>query len=178
MHAVSVMSFLLASEAAAFGINTNLLETNIINIAIVLALLIYAGRGFLGGVLSQRRQAIESAIVDTERRSQEAAEKLAEQQQKLAQAQAESARLIAQAKDDAAGVREAILAGVDEDIARLREAAEREIDSERDRILLQLRQQVAEKTLARVMAYFEGGLSDSVQEELIDRSIDLLGAKS
>jgi F-type H+-transporting ATPase subunit b len=39
---------LLASEAvehSGFGLNTDILETNVINLVIVIGLLIYAGRG-------------------------------------------------------------------------------------------------------------------------------------
>jgi F-type H+-transporting ATPase subunit b len=104
--------FLLASEAGeteGFGINTNILETNIINIVIILAFLIYAGRGFIGNILSTRLQTIESAITDAEKRKQESIEKLSDQQEKLAQAQSERDRIIAQAQVDAKVARESIL---------------------------------------------------------------------
>lgn len=172
--------FLLASEAgeaSGFGFNSNILETNAINIAILLGGLIYAGRGFLGKILSQRLETIETAIVDAEKRKREAIEQLADRQEKLAQAQAECERIRAAAEIDAKAAGEAILAGVGADIERLREAATQEIATEQERAIVQLRQQVADKALAEVRAYFDRGLSDSAQQQLIDRSIELLGAK-
>lgn len=170
---------LLASEAvehSGFGFNSNILETNLINIVIVLGLLIYAGRGFLGKILSARLESIQSAIAEAEKRQKEANDKLALQQEKLAQAQVEAANLRKQAEADAQKAADSILATVDADIARLREAAEQEIVTEQERVIIQLRQQVAEKSLASVQAYFDRGLSESVQAELIDRSIALLSS--
>ena len=81
-----------------------------------------------------------------------------------------------QAEADAKQATHAILATVDADIARLREAADQEISTEQDRVIVQLRQQVAEKALANVQSYFDRGLSESTQVELIDRSIALLSS--
>lgn len=171
--------FLLASEAtehSGFGINSDILETNVINLAIVVALLVYAGRGFLGKLLSQRLNAIESAISEAEQRQKTAESQLAIQQQNLAQAQVECDRLKAQAEADAKTAKEAILASVAADIERPKAAAGQEIASEQERVLVQLRSSVVEKALVNARAYFDRGLSEDVQRELIDRSITLLGS--
>ncbi|MDX2254029.1 MAG: F0F1 ATP synthase subunit B [Pseudanabaenaceae cyanobacterium bins.39] len=170
---------LLASEAGehtGFGINTDILETNLINLVIVIGLLIYAGKGFLGKILSARLESIQSAIADAEKRQKEASEKLVLQQEKLAQAKTEAENLRKQAEADAQHAADAILATIEADIARLREAADQEIATEQERVIVQLRQQVAEKSLASVQAYFDRGLSESTQVELIDRSIALLSS--
>jgi F-type H+-transporting ATPase subunit b len=171
---------LLATEAAeghGFGINTDIFETNVVNLLIVLALLVYAGRGFIGNILSSRLKTIESALNEAEQRQQEAAGLLAKQQESLAQAQAEAVRIRQQAEVDAQKAGDAILATIDEDIAKLRTAADAEIATEQERIILQLRQQVAQKALTKVNQYFDQGLSDDVQRELVERSIAMLSAK-
>jgi F-type H+-transporting ATPase subunit b len=160
---------LLASEAvehSGFGINSDILETNLINLVIVIGLLIYAGRGFLGKILSARLESIQSAIADAEKRQKDASDKLALQQGKLAQAKTEADNLRKQAEADAKHAADVILATVDADIARLREAADQEISTEQD----------AEKALASVQSYFDRGLSEDTQIELIDRSIALLSS--
>jgi F-type H+-transporting ATPase subunit b len=170
---------LLASEAgesSGIGFNTDILETNVINLVIVVAFLVYAGRGFIGKILSARLESIQSAIADAEKRQKTASEKLTVQQGRLAQAKTESDNLRKQAEVDAKHAADLILATVDADIARLREAAEQEISTEQDRVIVQLRQQVAEKALASVQSYFDRGLSESTQIELIDRSIALLSS--
>ncbi|MFM7601640.1 MAG: F0F1 ATP synthase subunit B [Pseudanabaena sp.] len=170
---------LLASEAgesSGIGFNTDILETNVINLVIVIAFLVYAGRGFLGKILSNRLESIQSAIGDAEKRQKEATDKLAVQQGKLAQAKTEAENLRKQAETDAKNAADLILATVDADITRLREAADQEIATEQERVIVQLRQQVADKALANVQAYFDRGLSESTQVELIDRSIALLSS--
>ena len=171
------MSIYLAAEAIGshegFGLNPNILETNLINIVIILALLVYFGRGILGNILSQRLNKIQTAISDAEQRQAKAAEQLAIQQEKLTQTQAECDRLLAQARADAEKVRTQILAGVAADIEKLKLAAQREIDTERDRAIAQLREQVVAKSLSKVNEYFSHGLSDAVQAQLIDRSLNL-----
>jgi F-type H+-transporting ATPase subunit b len=172
--------FLLASEAgeaSGFGINFDIFGTNLINILILLGLVVYAGRGFVDKILSQRLEVIETAINDAEKRKREAVEQLADQQEKLAQARSECDRIKSAAQADAKAASEAILATVAADIERLREASAREIATEQERAIVQLRQQVAEKALAGVRAHFDRGLSDSVQQQLVNRSIELLGAK-
>ncbi len=175
---MSINLFLLASEAAnehsGFGINKDIFSTNLINILIILGVLIYAGRGFLGKVLSQRLETIQTAIQDAEKRKQQAVAKLAEQQQKLTQAQVEADRLKAQAEADAKTASAAILATVDADIERLKASAAQELATEQEKVIIQLRQQVSQKALAQVNAYFGRGLSDSAQQQLVDRSIALL----
>lgn len=165
-----------AGEASGIGLNTDILETNVINLVIVVAFLIYAGRGFIGKILSSRLESIQSAITDAEKRQNEATSKLAVQQEKLVQAQAEAEKLRQQAEIDAKHAADLILATVDADISRLREAAEQEISTEQDRVIVQLRQQVAEKALVSVQSYFDRGLSESTQIALIDRSIALLSS--
>ncbi len=170
---------LLASEAgesSGIGFNTDILETNVINLVIVVAFLVYAGRGFLGKILSARLESIQSSISDAEKRQKEATDKLAVQQGKLAQAKTEADNLRKQAETDAKSAADLILATVDADIARLRESADQEIATEQERVIVQLRQQVADKALANVQAYFDRGLSESTQIELIDRSIALLSS--
>jgi F-type H+-transporting ATPase subunit b len=171
------MNFLLlatAEESGAIALNPDILETNLINLLIVLVILFYAGRSFLGKVLTQRRAAIESAIQEATQRQQRAAEALADEQKKLAETQRECDRLRQQAEADAQKARETILAGIAADIEKLKAAANLEIATEQERVLTQLRQQVAEKALAEVRAYFARGLSDDQARTLIDRSIALL----
>jgi F-type H+-transporting ATPase subunit b len=175
--------FLVATEVvehSGFGINTDIFQTNLINIVIILAVLIYAGRGFLGKILSQRLEGIETAIKDAEARKLKAADQLVDKQQKLAEVQAECDRLRSQAEADAHKASAVILATIAEDIERLKVSAAQELESEQERVIIQLRQQVVQKALAQVSVYFDQGLSETTQQELVDRSISLLvsgGAK-
>ncbi len=175
---------LLGSEAAeavgegGFGINFDILETNLINLSIVIAVVVYFGRKFLGKILGDRTAAIEAQIKEVEQRKQSAASALASQQQKLAQAQAEAAKIRASAEEGAKLAREAILVKADQDVARMRETAAQELGSEQERVINELRQRIALMAMQRAEGELPGRLNDDLQQRLVDRSIALLGGGS
>lgn len=169
---------LLATEASTeggFGLNFDILETNLINLSIVIGLLFYFGRGFLGNILGERRSAIEEAIKDAETRQKDAAAALAEQQQKLTQAQAEAERIRSAAEANAIGAKEAILAQAAQEVERMKATAGQELEAERERAIAQLRSTVVSLALAKVEGELKTSLDDNAQNHLIDRSIALLG---
>jgi F-type H+-transporting ATPase subunit b len=75
---------LLANEG--FSLNTDILETGLINNLALLAILIYTGRDFLGSLLEERRTTIIKGVQDAEDRLNEAQKRLAEAQKQLNQA--------------------------------------------------------------------------------------------
>jgi len=160
------------------GLNFDLLETNLINLVIIIGVLVYFGRGVLGKSLSDRRTQIETAIQEAEARKQSAAAALADQQQKLAQAQTEAARLRAAAEESAKAAKEAILAQSEQDIQRMREAAVQDLNTQQERIFNELRQRTAALALEQVESRLRSGLGYEAQQQLIDRSIAMLGGGS
>jgi F-type H+-transporting ATPase subunit b len=68
------------------SLNTDILETGLINILALLAILIYTGRDFLGSLLEERRTTIVKGVQDAEDRLNEAQKRLAEAQKQLNQA--------------------------------------------------------------------------------------------
>jgi F-type H+-transporting ATPase subunit b len=75
---------LLANES--ISLNTNILETGVINIIALLAILIYTGRDFLGSLLEERRTTIIKGVQDAEDRLNESQKRLIEAQKQLNQA--------------------------------------------------------------------------------------------
>lgn len=168
---------LLATEAGSrgIGINTNILETNLINLGILIVVLVYFGRGFLGKILNERRSTIQEAIKEAEQRQQQAQASLAEQQQKLTVAQTDAQRILAEAEERAKTVRDSILAKATEDVERMKATASAELDSDRERVISQLRSQIATQAIELAESQLKQHLNDNVQERLIDQSLALLG---
>lgn len=167
-----------AVESGGFGLNFNLLETNLINLSIIIGVLFYFGRKVLGNILGERRSRIEEEIREAEKRQKDAAAALADAQQKLAQAQAEAERIRAEAETSAKTAREAILAQAARDVERLKESAAQDLDTARDRAIAELRERVAAMAIQRVESQLRGHLDDSAQQQLIDRSIANVGGGS
>lgn len=82
-----VTSFILSHETESININTNIFETNLINIVILLVVLVYFLGSFLKENLSSRQEQIISSIQNGEKRLNEAKERLAEAKAQWAQAQ-------------------------------------------------------------------------------------------
>lgn len=177
---ISHQAFLLASETEShgFGLNLDLLETNIVNLAIIIGVLLYFGRGVIGKTLGDRRAAIETAIKEAEDRKKAAASSLAEEQQKLAQAQTEAARIREAAEQSAEKARAAILAEMEEELVRMRQSASQDITTQQDRVMRELRERIAALALAKAEERLQTGLNQDAQYQLLDQSIASLGGRS
>ncbi len=166
-----------AAGEGGFGLNTNILQTNLINLAIIISVLVIFGRKVLGSTLKERRIRIETAIKSAEQRLKEAQGALADQQRKLAQAQAEAEKIKQVAAENANKAREAILAQAGTDIERMKETAVADLNSEREKAIAQLRQRVIAMALQKVESELQTGIADDAQHTLLDRGIALLGGK-
>ena len=78
--------FILLAEEEGIGLNLDILETGLLNILALLAILIYAGRDFLGSLLEERKTAIVQSVQDAEDRLNEAQKRLDEAKKQLDQA--------------------------------------------------------------------------------------------
>lgn len=65
-----------------------------------------------------------------------------------------------------------------QDIERMRATAAQDITAQQERIIRELRQRIAALALERAEGQLKSGLNDSTQQQLIDRSIAMLGGRS
>jgi F-type H+-transporting ATPase subunit b len=78
--------FTLLAEHEGIGLNLDILETGLLNIIALLAILFFTGRDFLGSVLEERKTTIVKSVQDAEDRLNEAQKRLKEAQKQLSQA--------------------------------------------------------------------------------------------
>jgi len=165
---------LLASHGG-FGLNFNPFETNIINLAIVIAGLVWFLRGFLGGILERRRAAILTDLRDAETRLTSATTALADAQKGLADAQKKAEQIIADGKARADAIRLESEQRTIEEIARMKQAASSDLANEASRVSNQLRRDTALKAIEKALASLPVKLDETAQANLIDQSIQSLG---
>ena len=77
--------FTLLAEHEGIGLNLDILETGLLNIITLVAILIYAGRDFLGSLLEERKTTIVKGVQDAEDRLNEAQKRLSEAEKQLNQ---------------------------------------------------------------------------------------------
>ena len=78
--------FTLLAEHESIGLNLDILETGLLNILALLAILVYTGRDFLGSLLEERKTTIVKGVQDAEDRLNESQNRLAEAKKQLEQA--------------------------------------------------------------------------------------------
>lgn len=157
------------------GLAANILEANLVNLLIVIGLLVYFGRGFLGKILSERRNDIKAALKEAEERRQKAAAALADEQQKLAQAQQEAARIRTAAEERAVAVKASLLAEAEVEVQRMKEGLSQDLNAERERAIADLRQRVSTLALQKAESELPSRMTDELQTNIINRSIAMIG---
>lgn len=77
--------FILLAKHDGISLNTDILETGLINIVALVAILVYTGQDFLGSSLKERRTTIIKSIQDAESRLYQAQKRLDEAKKQLSQ---------------------------------------------------------------------------------------------
>ena len=167
--------WLLGSHGGGFGLNLNLFDTNIINLAIVIAGLVWFLKGFLGGILERRRANILAELKDAEDRLAAATASLADVQKGLSESQARAEKIRADGVVRAQAIRLESERRTVEEMARIKQESASNLDAEASRVMAQLRREAARLAIEKALASLPGRLDATTQARLIDQSIQSLG---
>ncbi len=151
--------FTLLAEHEGIGLNTDILETGLINILALVAILIYTGRDFLGSLLEERRTTIVKGVQDAEDRLSEAQKRLAEAQKQLNQANL----VISEIKNETVSTKKLLLESdafqAKKDLTIRFERALATFRSKERQIFIEIKQQiialVLQRTVSRVQETFK-----------------------
>lgn len=149
------------------GINLGFLIVQIINFLIIMLVLKVWVYSPLQRALTKRRETIEKGLEDARiaAEARENAEKDAAEI--LAEAQTNAAQVIREAKEKAELAARDVRADVEADIAKTRQDALVEIDHERERVLGELRSNVASLAIAAAQKLIGEALDEKRQHELV-----------
>jgi F-type H+-transporting ATPase subunit b len=170
------MTIPLLSTHGGFGLNLNPFETNIINLAVVIAGLVYFLRGFLGGLLERRRSAILSDLQDAEQRLADATAALDNAQAELADARARAERIRSDAQTRSLAIRQDGELRTVEEMARLKQSSSADLAAEASRVSKVLQRETARLAIEKALGSIQGKLDGKLQAQLLDQSIKSLGA--
>jgi len=158
-----------------FGLNFNLFETNIINWAVVIFGLYKFLPNFLGGMLERRRNSILADLDDAEKRLHEATSSLNQAKQDLATAEEKAQKIISDGKSRAEAIRLESEKRTVEEMARIKQGAASDLNSEASRVSAQLRREAAKLAIQKALAALPGKLDGNAQAKLITQSIKTMG---
>ena len=153
------------------NLNFNPLETNLVNLAIVIGVLFWFLRGFLGGILERRRSAILQDLQDAEARLKTASEELTKAQSELAAAQQKAEQIRINGQKRAAAIRAEGEKRTISVMAAIKQGAAADADAEASRIKDALRREAAMAAIDKVLIDLPGRLDDAAQSRLIDSTI-------
>lgn len=165
------------SHHKGFGVNTDILDTNIINLAILLYLLVYVGRQAISSLLSNRQQKVLTSIQEAEERLQQADQRLNEAQKQLSQTKVVIDQIHKEAENTAQQVRESTFAQGKVDIERLVASGKASIANAETQVKKKLQKQVASSALGRVSDQLREEMTKESQLKIIDDNIAQLGGK-
>jgi F-type H+-transporting ATPase subunit b len=158
-----------------FGINTNLFETNIINLSVVIGVLVYFGGDILKSLLANRREMILKSITDAEERYADAIAKLNDAKEQLNVANTKAEEIRAQGLVTASKGTANLLARAEEDIKRLEEAKQATIRFEEEKAVNQVCERVSRLALEQAVTKVKKRMDANLQQRVVDLNIALLG---
>ena len=153
------------------SLNFNPLETNLVNLVIVISLLVWFLRGFLGGILESRRAAILQDLQDAESRLKTATDELSKAQSELAAAQQKAEKIRADGQARAEGIRAEGEKRTISVMAAIKAGADADAEADAARIKDTLRREAALAAIDKVLTELPGRLDEKTQAKLIDSTI-------
>ena len=165
----------LIAEHTKIGLNTDILETGLLNIIALLVILVYAGRDFLGSVLEERRETIAKSVRDAEDRLAEAQNRLTEAKKQLNQANL----IISDIKTETVSLKRTLLQA---DVSRAKSDLKVRFDrglatfrSKERQIFLEIKQQIVDLVLQQTVTRAKETFKPEDRAiVLIDETIDKL----
>ena len=165
--------FTFASEG--FGLNLNLFETNIINLAVVIFGLYKFLPGFLGKILEKRRTTILTDLKDAEERLSQAKNSLSKAKDELASAKQKAEKIRNDCKSRAEAIRLESEKRTVEEMARIKQGAVSDLTAEAARVTSQLRKEAAELAIEKALAMLPKKLDSKTQDDFLKQSIKNIG---
>ena len=166
-------SLILATEG--FGLNLNIFETNIINLAVVVFGLYKLLTGFLGKILEKRRTSILTDLKDAEERLNQAKNSLSKAKEELASAKQKAEKIRNDCKARAEAIRLESEKRTVEEMARIKQGAASDLNAEAARVTSQLRKEAAELAIEKALAMLPKKLDSNAQDDFLKQSIKNIG---
>nr|YP_009692066.1 ATP synthase CF0 subunit I [Microrhizoidea pickettheapsiorum]QEG77699.1 ATP synthase CF0 subunit I [Microrhizoidea pickettheapsiorum] len=122
-----------------FGINTNILETNVINLAVVISVLFFLGKDVLSSLLEERKKKIVQSLNDVEIRFQEAQAKCEDAKANLNISKQKATEIESQSRQAADQSRLAAIQRAESEILRIEGSKTSTLSIEKKKLLSEMR---------------------------------------
>jgi F-type H+-transporting ATPase subunit b len=170
----TLLIFTLVSEREGFGINTNILETNVLNLVVVIGILVYFGKDILQDSLKARKENILKSVQDSVEKKMQAAENLSSAKLQLENAKLKANDIRSQGIILAQQNSEKLLQGMAENIKRLEETKNFTIRFEEEKAITEVCKKVSSSVLKQALVLLKDRLNSKLCKKITLRKLDLL----
>jgi len=161
--------------ASPFDINGGVIIWTVVIFVILLALLYRLGYPELLKTVEERERRIQKQLEDAERANAEAQRLLEEHRKQIAAARNEAQDILAKAKTVSQKERETLLAKAREEYDALLNRARKDIDAEKEKAILALRQEAVELSIAAASRVIEANLDTDANRKLVSEFLESIG---
>nr|YP_010192248.1 ATP synthase CF0 B subunit [Athrotaxis cupressoides]QZN07910.1 ATP synthase CF0 B subunit [Athrotaxis cupressoides] len=170
----SFISLIYLPSAEGFGLNTNILETNIINLSVVLGVLIYFGKGVLSNLLDNRKHKILSTIENSEELCKVAANQLEQARVRLREVEMRAREIRVNGYSQIEQEKEDLINIACINLKQLEISKNETIHFEQERVIEQVRQQIYCQAVQRALGTLNSRLNSKLHLRTIEHNIHLL----
>jgi len=166
----------MVSLAEGFGFNTNLLETNILNLAVVLPLVFSLGKDTLTSILDSRREKILSSLRSADDRFKQAQLELDAAKSELALAAEKVKEIQSEGQKTMAALRREETKRYEELHQRFEDLKEETIRFEEEKVVNAFRQQLVSAAFEKAVEGIRARMNDKLHRQYIDAKIALMNS--
>lgn len=169
------LNTLTLTNSGSFSLNTDILETNLINIAILIVVLVQFVGGALTTSLADRKQKIVDNINDAETRLTEAKDRLAEANVQLAQTKVAIDKIVQELQVTKRNIIKTGAKRISKEMVAQMKSSQLTILLQEQRLLTQIKQQIITIAIKRVVTKLKQDLTISQHVLIINKCIKRLG---
>nr|YP_009642042.1 ATP synthase CF0 B subunit [Leontice armeniaca]QBZ77711.1 ATP synthase CF0 B subunit [Leontice armeniaca] len=163
-------------SAGSFGLNTDILATNPINLSVVLGVLIFFGKGVLSDLLDNRKQRILNTIRNSEELRGGAIERLEKARARLRRVEREAEDYIVNGYQEIEREKLNLRNSIGNNLERLENYKNETIQFEQQRAINQVRQRVFQQALQGALGTLNSCLNNELHLRTISANIGVFGA--
>lgn len=168
----------ILSNHSGFGINTDVIETNILNLSVVIGVLVYYGRIVLSDSLKSRKETILRSLQEAENKFKEAEENLNFAKENFEAAKVKAEQIKQQGFSLSEKTFKTLLDAVEEDIKRLKALNLATIKMEEEKSINEICQKLSQVALIKAIEKISAKLNANLQKKIISRKIEKLSIKT
>nr|YP_010205741.1 CF0 subunit I [Gypsophila oldhamiana]YP_010536449.1 CF0 subunit I [Gypsophila huashanensis]UAX04086.1 CF0 subunit I [Gypsophila oldhamiana]UYC29445.1 CF0 subunit I [Gypsophila huashanensis] len=163
-------------SAESFGVNTDILATNLINLSVVIGVLIFFGKGVLSDLLDNRKQRILNTIRNSEELRGRAIEQLEKARVRLSKIEIEADQFRVNGYSEIEREKMNLINLTYKTLEQLENYKNETIRFEQQRAINQVRQRVFQQALQGALGTLNSCLNKELHLRTINANIGMFGA--